>query len=79
MFTKDFSNASINLLACIAGEKIKGIFLVLKKKTPEPRLILSARQKLLKVKPSIFRNRSEWHGHDKDQETAANFLKCCFN
>lgn len=31
VLTKDFSNTSINLLACIVGEKIKGNFLVLKK------------------------------------------------
>lgn len=79
VFTKDFSNASINLLACLAGEKkIKSNYFVLKE-TQNSRLILSAKQKLIKVVPGIFRNCSEWHWHDKDQETVTNFFKCCFN
>lgn len=36
VLTKHFSNASINLLSCIAGEKIKGNFPVFKKNKPKP-------------------------------------------
>lgn len=79
VLTKDFSNTSINLLACIVGEKNKRQFPCIKKKPQNPRAILSAKLKLLRVKPGIFRNCSKWHWYDKDQETATNFFKGCFN